>query len=263
MNDVRIHVVRFRFLGLLAWASVACRTSPAPAGPPNASDTPNGAPTDATASAGLHVEIVPYGETFARIQDLSVLVTLVNQGAAPRAIRTAHLAASPVALEVRDARGAIVPPGPPPVPRSDVTPATRVLRPGERFTFQCISGVAIDAPPGHYEVRYRGVPGDPDNAVPSPWAPITVTGSAGRDAGPPREPAAFRTLRLGEPFTLVVQRFGPPDRDIGSGIHIFEYDLPDGTKVALGFPDLDHLHYAMLLRPDGSHEDFLGAFATP
>ena len=31
--------------------------------------------------------------------------------------------------------------------------------------------------------------------------------------------------------------FGEPDGDTGSGIHIYFYDLDDGTKVIIGFTD--------------------------
>jgi hypothetical protein len=35
----------------------------------------------------------------------------------------------------------------------------------------------------------------------------------------------------------IVNLFGAPDRDIGSGIHIYVYDLSDGTKVYIGYTD--------------------------
>jgi len=31
--------------------------------------------------------------------------------------------------------------------------------------------------------------------------------------------------------------FGEPDNDIGSGIHIYQYILQDGTKIHIGFVD--------------------------
>jgi hypothetical protein len=31
--------------------------------------------------------------------------------------------------------------------------------------------------------------------------------------------------------------FGEPDADIGSGIHIYVYNLEDGTKVTIGYTD--------------------------
>jgi hypothetical protein len=35
----------------------------------------------------------------------------------------------------------------------------------------------------------------------------------------------------------LVNLFGQPDGDIGSGIHIYVYDLKDGTKVYIGYTD--------------------------
>jgi len=33
-----------------------------------------------------------------------------------------------------------------------------------------------------------------------------------------------------------VAAFGEPDRKLGSGLIIYEYDLEDGSKIRLGFP---------------------------
>ena len=35
----------------------------------------------------------------------------------------------------------------------------------------------------------------------------------------------------------LVNLFGEPDADIGSGLHIYVYDLRDGTKVYIGYTD--------------------------
>lgn len=35
----------------------------------------------------------------------------------------------------------------------------------------------------------------------------------------------------------LVNLFGEPDGDIGSGIHIYVYDLKDGSKVYIGYTD--------------------------
>jgi hypothetical protein len=34
--------------------------------------------------------------------------------------------------------------------------------------------------------------------------------------------------------------FGEPDEDIGSGIHIYVYNLEDGTKIIIGYTDYIH-----------------------
>lgn len=45
----------------------------------------------------------------------------------------------------------------------------------------------------------------------------------------------IRTEKLSA--SQILERFGTPDRDVGSGIFIFEYDLADGSKVRIGTPD--------------------------
>ena len=38
-------------------------------------------------------------------------------------------------------------------------------------------------------------------------------------------------------FNELTTRFGPPDADRGSGIHIYMYKLIDGTSIVIGFAD--------------------------
>jgi hypothetical protein len=38
-------------------------------------------------------------------------------------------------------------------------------------------------------------------------------------------------------FSRMQLLFGKPDNDIGSGIHIYVYDLSDGTKIYIGYTD--------------------------
>ena len=47
-----------------------------------------------------------------------------------------------------------------------------------------------------------------------------------------------------------VAAFGEPDRRIGSGLIIFEYDLGDGTKIRLGFPGMAPILYAQHVQKD-------------
>jgi len=54
-----------------------------------------------------------------------------------------------------------------------------------------------------------------------------------------------------------VALFGRPDREPGSGLIIYEYDLQDGTKVRLGFPGLAKILYARHEKKDGTVEDLL------
>ena len=38
-------------------------------------------------------------------------------------------------------------------------------------------------------------------------------------------------------YDAIVNLFGEPDGDIGSGIHIYVYNLGDGSKVYIGYTD--------------------------
>jgi len=67
----------------------------------------------------------------------------------------------------------------------------------------------------------------------------------------------FRKLKLGTPYATVEQQIGKPKNDIGSGIHIFVYDLSDGSQVLLGFANLDSLLYVKHKLPNGSVENIV------
>jgi hypothetical protein len=43
-------------------------------------------------------------------------------------------------------------------------------------------------------------------------------------------------------YNAIVLKFGPPARDIGSGIHIYVWDLKDSTEIWIGF--VDKIFYA-------------------
>ncbi len=55
--------------------------------------------------------------------------------------------------------------------------------------------------------------------------------------------------------TKAEEVFGKPDRNIGSGLIIYEYGLDDGTKVWLGFPGFDKILYAKHVLKDGKSEN--------
>lgn len=48
-----------------------------------------------------------------------------------------------------------------------------------------------------------------------------------------------------------VSTFGEPDRKLGSGLIIYEYDLEDGTKMRLGFPGFAPIQYAHHVQKTG------------
>lgn len=48
----------------------------------------------------------------------------------------------------------------------------------------------------------------------------------------------FRThLKADMDYKALVSKFGDPSKDIGSGIHIYVYSLPDSTEVWIGYVD--------------------------
>jgi hypothetical protein len=53
----------------------------------------------------------------------------------------------------------------------------------------------------------------------------------------------FRFTTKGTTMAQVIQSLGEPDRDIGSGIHIFVYGLSDGSEVWIGTPDASEIWY--------------------
>ena len=38
-------------------------------------------------------------------------------------------------------------------------------------------------------------------------------------------------------YNAIVEEFGQPDKDIGSGIHIYVYELDDSTEIWIGYTD--------------------------
>ncbi len=71
--------------------------------------------------------------------------------------------------------------------------------------------------------------------------------------------AYFASLKLGVPYKEIVNEVGEAGRDIGSGIHIFEYTIESGEKVILGFADLEKLLYVKELRANGESVDLVVA----
>ena len=57
-------------------------------------------------------------------------------------------------------------------------------------------------------------------------------------------------LKASMTYTDIVNTFGQPDGDLGSGIHIYYYDLKDGTKVYIGYSD--KIEYARHVNSSGT-----------
>jgi hypothetical protein len=54
---------------------------------------------------------------------------------------------------------------------------------------------------------------------------------------------AFRSIKKGDSVSVVLSWVGNADADIGSGIHVLEYKLKDGSRVLLGTADLKSILY--------------------
>jgi hypothetical protein len=45
------------------------------------------------------------------------------------------------------------------------------------------------------------------------------------------------SLKSDMTYNLIVAKFGAPSKDIGSGIHIYVYQLTDSTEIWIGYTD--------------------------
>ena len=66
----------------------------------------------------------------------------------------------------------------------------------------------------------------------------------------------FDFLEPGISREEVVSKVGEPDRIVGSGLYICQYDLIDGRKIMLSFPTPEGLGGAWIINEDGSRTDF-------
>ncbi|MCE2614960.1 MAG: hypothetical protein LVO36_03555 [Nitrosopumilus sp. (ex Thoosa mismalolli)] len=57
---------------------------------------------------------------------------------------------------------------------------------------------------------------------------------------------------ISEPYDIdeIFSKFGPPHDDIGSGIHIYVYDLNDLTEIWIGYTD--HVLYVKHIDSNGN-----------
>jgi hypothetical protein len=129
-------------------------------------------PSKSPLRATLHV----LKQHLTRIQDLAVDVTLSNPGPAPLRWLGTYAESGSVAFEMRDSSCKPVAPGPPPTPRAhDGVTNWNTLAPAASVSFSFHGWVMTDVAPGHYEVRFAGIPGDPGNGdVRSAWMPFDV-----------------------------------------------------------------------------------------
>jgi hypothetical protein len=117
-------------------------------------------PSTSSLRATLHV----LKQRMTRVQDLAVAVTLSNPGPAPVRWLGTYAESGSLALEVRDSACKPVAPGPPPTPRPDDGLTNwNTLAPATSVSFSFHGWVMTDVAPGHYEVRFGGIPGDQRN----------------------------------------------------------------------------------------------------
>jgi hypothetical protein len=62
-----------------------------------------------------------------------------------------------------------------------------------------------------------------------------------------RQVEDFEFLELGISYQEVVAHVGEPDEEVGSGVHVFLYQLDKDRYILLSFISLDSLHSAQLI----------------
>ncbi len=67
-----------------------------------------------------------------------------------------------------------------------------------------------------------------------------------------RDIVAFRQIEADMSFAEICALVGVPDRDIGSGLYVFVYDLDDGSVVVMGFASLSRVMYVNHVYEGGS-----------
>jgi hypothetical protein len=69
---------------------------------------------------------------------------------------------------------------------------------------------------------------------------LFVCFSCSQEDRPVKQPSLddFKTsLKSDMTYSSIVKTFGEPSKDIGSGIHIYVYALPDATEIWIGYTD--------------------------
>jgi hypothetical protein len=59
----------------------------------------------------------------------------------------------------------------------------------------------------------------------------------------PRIIDEYRKIHAGMSFAEICNLVGQPDKEIGSGIYVYQYNLNDGTHVLIGFISLEKVYY--------------------
>lgn len=66
-----------------------------------------------------------------------------------------------------------------------------------------------------------------------------LAGCSKKEKGPEAGTVEYfkQHLKADMNYTAITQTFGQPDADKGSGIHIYVYNLKDGTTIWIGYAD--------------------------
>ena len=81
------------------------------------------------------------------------------------------------------------------------------------------------------------------------------TGS--REASAARTLERFQRIKRRMSMKEVIRLCGEPDGDIGSGIHIYVYELTDGSVVRVGTPDNKRIMYVVQVLKNGEERPLL------
>ncbi|MCH9658160.1 hypothetical protein K0U27_05600 [archaeon] len=89
------------------------------------------------------------------------------------------------------------------------------------------------------KVQSRGILSDSEDKMHSDIGKMTITLDDFKNT-------------LSEPYDIdtLFSKFGTPHKDIGSGIHVYVYELDDSTQIWIGYTD--HILYVTHLDPDGN-----------
>ncbi len=127
------------------------------------------------AVAGLQAEILVFDCGTAAAPDILLNGRITNLSTAPVVLNRTALRFAMLVFDVRDATGAAVPGGPPPVPPVDSPELHLTLQPNADFSWDASlrDVIAVDLAPGPYEIRlaYESVTGPAGD-----WAGTLETG---------------------------------------------------------------------------------------
>ncbi|MDQ3712162.1 MAG: hypothetical protein M3388_08095 [Acidobacteriota bacterium] len=73
----------------------------------------------------------------------------------------------------------------------------------------------------------------------------------------PRTIEMFRRIKRRMSMKQVIELCGEPDKDIGSGIHIYVFALADGSVVRVGTPDDERIMYVVHMLANGKERYLL------